>query len=107
MNETESIYSGAVDGEQVPHQARIDALKHGKRIKQKYRIIDASTVQKYWPDKMFGVPVFDPPIRMTTLFSPFAMLWGPLYYFFTGMWRKGLSITVVLGVFLLPKCNFL
>jgi len=114
MNETENIHNAAVpnvpavdvDVEQTPHRARIDALKQGKGIVQKYRIIDASIVQKYWPNKAVGVPVFDPPICMTTLFSPLAMLIGPLYYFFMGMWRKGLSSIAVLGAFFVVGMQF-
>jgi len=107
MNEMENIDIATVpDVEQtphLPHRARIDALKQGKGIKQKYRIIDASIVQKYWPNKAGGVPIFTPAIRVTTLFSPLAMLIGPLYYFFMGMWRKGISSAAVLGVFFLAE----
>lgn len=80
---------------QTSHDARIDALRQFKGTKQKYRIIAASSVQDYWPFRALGVPVFAPPIRLTTLFSILTVFFGPLAYFCTGMWRKGLSILLI------------
>lgn len=42
-----------------------------------------------------GIPSFDPPVSPTVLFNPWAYLFGPLYFLVQGMWRKGLSLTLI------------
>lgn len=46
--------------------------------------------------RTFGVPNFSPHIRATTLFNFWAFLLGPLYYLFTGMWRKAIVIALLM-----------
>ena len=43
--------------------------------------------------EFLGIPFFSPSIRATRLFNVWAYLLGPFYYFFRGMWRKGLALT--------------
>ena len=44
---------------------------------------------------ILGIPYFAPAIRPTILFNPWAYLFGPFYFLFRGMWRKGLSLAAV------------
>lgn len=62
----------------APQQARFDAVASGVLA-----------------GRFFGVPFFKPPVAPAALFNVWAYLFGPLFFLFAGLWRKGL---VLLGI---------
>lgn len=42
--------------------------------------------------RFLGVPFFRQPLPPAALFNPWAYLFGPLYFFAVGLWRKGLVL---------------
>ena len=49
-----------------------------------------------------GVPSFRPSVASAALFNPWAYLFGPLFFFVCGLWRKGLVLSCVGIVCYLP-----
>ncbi|MEG2004973.1 MAG: zinc-ribbon domain-containing protein [Bilophila sp.] len=68
------------------------------RTNRLFSIIAASVCTS----QRFGIARFKPPIRATTLFSAWAFLFGPLYFLCVGLWRKSLTLALLMAGTRLP-----